>query len=132
MIDAYIEEERLSYESKVAVAESHRSMEDEVKRLAGLWNGGIYTSFSDNYVGAHVNIYLGEDDTIEETVNLFLDEVTYELVQVEEPVGCTWIRYEYKTQDNLRLHIFVHFMGSASCKMVETGEFKPILKRVCV
>lgn len=85
---------------------------------------------SDNFVGVNMEIYLSEDQSMKD-VNFFLDNIPYDLVKVDEFPDGKWIRYHYR-KGIATLHIFFHYGKSEHCKVVETGETKPVYKRVCV
>ena len=62
---------------------------------------------------------------------MFLDEIPYDLLVTKEYTDGKWIRYQYNVGYGT-LHVFCQYEKSKHCKLVETGETKPIYKKVCV
>jgi hypothetical protein len=85
---------------------------------------------SSHYAGVNMDLYMTEDDSLQD-VNMFLDTLSYELVGTSENIEFAWIRYEFRHND-ATLHVIVHYEKSKYCKIVETGETRPVLKRACI
>ena len=125
-------ERKLKYAKQIT--EQNEELFDECIEYHNIWEDGkegrvANLSMTDNYVGVNLQIYLTKDDSIED-VNFFLDEIPYEVIETDEYTEGEWIRYTFETYPG-QLTIFCHYDNSEHCKLVETGETKPVYKRVC-
>lgn len=95
-----------------------------------------YVLISDNYTGININYHLEEDESFEKEVNFYIEEIEEKLnisnPSIKDYTDGQWVHYKYVTSDHLYIHIFFHYEKSKYCKLVPTGETKPVYKRVCV
>jgi hypothetical protein len=118
-----------------SIVKDNSALFDECKKYHDLWVTGKEDRYarlfiSDIFTGVNLDIYLLEDDSMDD-VNLFLDEIPYEVESVREYPEGEWIRYIFYVGFGT-LHLIFNYGKSKHCKLVETGETKPIYKRVCV
>ena len=108
---------------------------EECKTYHDSWEAGAEgrsasLCISDNFVGVNLTINMLETDSMKD-VNLFIDEIPYELINVCEYPQGKWIQYHFEAKEG-NLTIFCNYDRSQHCKLVDTGEVKPIYKRVCI
>jgi hypothetical protein len=140
-----IENKRLEFEKYKEFVESHSKIHHECKKLRYRWsslkedrNGSL--TIDNNYCGVNLNLSLAEDDSIDKDVNLYMEDTEeflskfgYSLDKVDEHVPGKWIHYWFSHKsDETYIHIFMNYDIAESCKVVGTGEFEEIKKRVCV
>lgn len=126
-------ERKLKYAKKIV--EENSELFEECIKYHDLWlnerdDRDAYLSISDNYVGVNLDIHLAENDSIDD-FNMFLDEIPHEVLRIHEYEDGKWIKYSFNVGGST-LHVFCKYGKSKHCKLVETGETKPIYKRVCV
>lgn len=85
---------------------------------------------SNNFVGVNLTITMTETDSMKD-VNLFIEEIKYKLIKVREYTDGKWIQYHFETTSG-NLTVFCQYGRSQHCKLVETGDVKPIYIRVCI
>ena len=130
-----IEEAKAKLEKASRIIRENSKLFDECIEYHNIWVDGkenrlAYLTISNNYVGVNLSCHLTDEDSMDD-FNLFLDEIPYEILKVDEYVGGQWIRYTFDTNPG-QLTIFCSYDNSKHCQIVETGETKPIYKRVCV
>lgn len=130
-----IEEAKYLLKRNEEIIKDNSDLFDECEDLYQAWvedrqDRDARLAISDNYVGVNLSIILGPDDTIEKDVNMFLDNIYLELIETDEYPEGKWIRYVFK-KGGAALHVMAQYAAAKSCKVVESGKFKPIMKRVC-
>jgi len=90
---------------------------------------------SDNFRGVNINYVLRENESFKD-VNFYIDVIEDRLgisdPVVDEYIGGKWVHYKYITENDLNIHIFFHYELSKHCKLVPTGDVKPVYKMECV
>ncbi len=85
---------------------------------------------ADNFIGVNLTINMIETDSMKD-VNLFIDEIPYELIRVRDYTDGKWIQFHFATKSG-NLTVFCNYDRSKHCKLVETGEVRPVYERVCI
>lgn len=121
-------------EAKQIVADNSELFE-ECKTYHDSWVEGAEgrsadLCISDNFIGVNLSITMNETDSMDD-VNLFIEEIPYEIIKVREYTEGKWIQFHFATKSG-NLTIFCNYDRSQHCKLVETGDVKPIYKRVCM
>ena len=98
--------------------------------------GTTYASSPHSINCVAVDLYLGEDDGIRETVtpivDRLIDDADFEYKGEGEFRDLQWKKWSFiykPTGANLIVRAW--YENSKKCRMVETGEMKPVLKMVC-
>ena len=130
-----IEEAKTKLKAASGIVERNSDLFNECVEYHNIWVDGkenrwACLAISDNYVGVNLNCQLTDDDSMDD-FNLLLDEIPYEVSAVDEYTDGEWIRYTFDTTPG-QLTVFCQYSNSKHCKLVETGETKPVYKRVCV
>ena len=136
--NSLIEKAEYKLEKAKKLVKENSALFDECIEYHDMWvngkeNRSAQLYISDNYVGyVGVNLHcdLNKDDSMDD-FNIFLDEIPYEIIGCDEYIDGNWIRYIFDTNPG-QLTVFCCYENSKHCKLVETGETKPIYKRVCV
>ena len=115
--------------------EENSALFDECIEYYGIWLKGkdgrdCRLFISNNYTGVNLWVSLAPEDSIKD-FNLFLDNIPYEIEETSDYVDGRWIRHTYRPNRGI-LHVFCQYVLSEKCKLVETGEFKPVYKRICI
>ena len=123
------------------IVETHSELFELCKKYIEMWNSHAHSdrtallSISDNYIGVNMNLYLSKEDSMKD-IDLFIEDIENKLklkyISTDEYTEGRWIRYYFQDKDNANLYIFFNYERSEHCKLVDTGEYKPIFKRVCI
>ena len=140
-IQEYMDEIRSNFKYYKSLAVRHKEACALCKEVVPIWANKKGRTcdlhISNNYIGVNLDLHLAKDDTIEKDVNLFIESFEdialsegYSQVEINEHVPGRWIRYHYALGSE-NIHILFFYGLAEACKVVGSGKFEEVLKRVC-
>lgn len=121
-------------EAKLIVSDNSELFE-ECKTYHDMWEAGAEgrsadLCISNNFIGVNLTINMLETDSMKD-VTLFIEEIPYGIIKVSEYTEGKWVQYHFATTSG-NLTVFCQYGRSQHCKLVETGEVRPVYERVCI
>lgn len=147
-IDKFLKDLEIDVKKQKDKAELHRPLEPLALTLIESWktlgtslglegSASVTVAFSLGTIGCiSANFYLDENEglkgpRVEEVLNIALSCPDVQFHEQESYNELSWIGWVFKHINGAKILLRFWFMNSKTCKLVPTGETKPVMKLVC-